>query len=385
MRRPVLAVLALCALGCSDARAPELQRPAMSLVGTLGGADTVGYARATEPRPFVFPEDHGPHPEYRTEWWYVTGNLVGEGGRAFGFQLTIFRNALAPTPPGGPSAWATNQAYMGHFALTDVASARFHAFELFARGAGGLAGAGSDPLSVWIEDWVIESTGSGDSVFPLRVRADGDGVELDLVLEAGKPVVLQGDAGLSQKGPEPGNASYYYALTRMPAEGRVVVDGDVTRVEGLAWLDREWSTSALSPGQVGWDWFALQLEDGWEMMVYQLRREDGTADGLSDGVLIDPDGERHPLAWGSEVTVEPTGTWRSPVDGTVYPSGWRIRVPARDWDLRVTPVLEDQELRLAFRYWEGAVRVHGTGAGGDPVEGWGYVELTGYDGALVSG
>ena len=376
----------------------------LSLVETLGGADTVGYARALEPRDFVFPADHGPHEDFRTEWWYATGNLTGDDGRDFGFQFTIFRSALAPTPPGGPSAWATNQAYMGHFALTDIANDDFRATELFARGAGGLAGAQAEPFRVWLEDWTLASvdgtarpaaggaTGGGARrtgaapddpaavVFPLRLAADGNGAEIELVLEAGKPHVRQGVDGLSQKGAEPGNASFYYAHTRMPASGRVVVDGDTTAVRGLAWLDREWSTSALSGDQVGWDWFALQLDDGWEMMVYQLRLSDGSPDPLSDGVLIDPAGRRVPLEWGSEVLVEPTGTWASPVDGSVYPSGWRIRVPERGWDLTVEPAVLDQELRVAFRYWEGSVRVRGAGEGGRTVSGRGYVELTGYAG-----
>lgn len=375
-------VVALIA-GCGEETASDDGAPVgnLSLVSTLGGLDTVGYERATEIRDFVFPEDHGPHPGFRTEWWYVTGNLTSDAGRDFGFQFTIFRSSLAPAEPGGPSAWATNQAYMGHFAVTDIDGQAFQAADLFARGSGGLAGAETTPLRVWIEDWVLESVGAGveaGMTFPLRLAADGDGFSVDLELEPGKPIVLQGDQGLSQKGPEPGNASYYYALTRMPASGRVVFDGEAHDVTGLTWLDREWSTSALSVGQVGWDWFALQLDDGWEMMVYQLRREDGSADPLSDGVLIDPDGHRIPLEWGEEVEVEPTGSWRSPQDGSEYPSGWRIRVPERGWDLTVEPVVDDQELRLAFRYWEGSVAVEGRGEGGASVAGRGYVELTGY-------
>lgn len=350
----------------------------LSLVSTLGGLDTVGYERANEIRDFVFPEDHGPHPGFRTEWWYVTGNLTSAEGRDFGFQFTIFRSSLAPTEPGGPSAWATNQAYMGHFAVTDIDDGAFAAADLFARGSGGLAGAQATPLRVWIEDWVLESA-DVRATFPLRLAADGEDFSVDLELRAGKPRVLQGDRGLSQKGPEPGNASYYYAHTRMPASGRVTFGGQSHDVTGLTWLDREWSTSALTEGQVGWDWFALQLDDGWEMMVYQLRREDGSADPLSDGVLIDPQGGRVPLEWGEEVDVEPTGTWRSPDDGAEYPSGWRIRVPSRGWDLTVEPVVDDQELRLAFRYWEGSVAVAGMGEGGVEVAGRGYVELTGYD------
>ena len=383
MRTPgavVATVLILAAAGCEGRSSGELGRTRLSLVGTLAGADTAGYLRAVEPRPFDFPSDHGPHEGFRTEWWYVTGNLESEAGREFGFQFTIFRSSLASSPVERRSAWATNQAYMGHFALTDVDAETFSAHERFARGALGLAGAEAEPLRVWLEDWVLESADPA-STFPLRLEASEAGVTLELRLSEGKPPVPQGDGGLSQKGPEPGNASYYYSHTRMPAAGTLVVEGDTLDVSGLAWLDREWSTSALSEGQVGWDWFSLQLDDGWEMMVYQLRRVDGSADPLSDGVLVNPRGERAALDWSTDVTLESTGAWDSPIDRARYPSGWRIRVPSRGWDLTVVPVLQNQELDLAFRYWEGSVRVSGQGEGG-PVAGRGYVELTGYAGEV---
>jgi predicted secreted hydrolase len=345
----------------------------------MGGADTLGYARAVEVRDFIFPADHGPHPDFRTEWWYLTGNLDGPEGRRIGYQLTLFRSAVAPSPPEVASAWGTNQAWMGHFALTDAAGGRFHAFDRFARGAVGLAGAEARPFRVWLEDWTLEAVeGSGDA-FPMRLRADEGEVGLDLVMEPAKPRVLQGEEGLSQKGPEPGNASYYYAYTRLATRGTVRLGEETLPVTGLSWMDREWSTSALSEGQVGWDWFALQLDDGWDLMIYQIRGEDGSPDPLSDGVLIGPDGARTPLTWGDDVTLEVLDEWRSPVDGSAYPSGWRIRIPERGWDLRVEPALEDQELNLAFRYWEGAVDVTGETARG-PVSGRGYVELTGYAG-----
>lgn len=383
--RAGIALVLLFASGCDGSADAGAARARLSLSETLAGADTAGYARALEPRVFSFPGDHGPHPDFRTEWWYVTGNLDASDGRRFGFQFTIFRSALSPSPPRLDSDWATNQAYMGHFTLTDVQADRFQAFERFARGAGGLAGAvgpqGGQPFRVWVEDWALEGDAGSDGV-PMSMRAaDGD-VALQLRMDASKPMVLQGDRGLSQKGPEPGNASYYYAYTRLPAEGTVVVGQDTVAVSGLAWMDREWSTSALSEGQEGWDWFSIQLDDGWELMVYQLRQADGTPHPLSDGVLIDPSGEKVPLRWGLDLTVEATGRWRSPVDGASYPSGWRIRVPDREVDLTVDPVLEDQELNLAFRYWEGAVDVRGTGVGGADVRGRGYVELTGYAGEV---
>lgn len=388
MRRTVsyaaTASLLTLAVGCGDTNGAS--EPRLSLAETLAGADTAGYERALTPRDFVFPADHGPHVGFRTEWWYVTGNLTsttqsGEG-RDFGFQLTIFRSALSPRSPEAQSEWATNQAYMAHFTVTDVASGRFHAFERFARGAMGLAGATGEPLRVWLEDWTIE--GASPQAFPLRLRAAQDGVALDLTLEAGKPAVLQGDGGLSQKGPEPGNASYYYSHTRMPTAGSLVLDGDTLSVSGVAWLDREWSTSALSKGQVGWDWLALQLDDGWDLMAYRLRRADGSTDAWSDATLVDPNGVASRLTWRSGISIESTGTWTSPSDGAVYPSGWRVTVPQRGWDLAVEPRIPDQELDLAFRYWEGAVSVRGTGEGGADATGRGYVELTGYAGEAPS-
>ncbi|HUF76976.1 MAG TPA: lipocalin-like domain-containing protein, partial [Longimicrobiales bacterium] len=338
------------------------------------------YARALAPRTFDFPTDHGPHPDFRSEWWYVTGNLTATDGRDFGFQLTIFRSALAPEAPVTGSAWGTNQAYMAHFTVTDVAERGFHVHERFARGAVGLAGATTEPLRVWLEDWAIEADAAG--TFPLDLRAAGDGVALRLELEPAKPLVLQGEDGLSRKGPEPGNASYYYSFTRLLAEGALTIGGEALPVTGTAWLDREWSTSALSAGLVGWDWFALQLADGWDLMIYRLREADGGAAPESEGVLVDPAGRKIPLVWGEDVVVGGTGTWSSPVDGAVYPSGWRIRVPARGWDLEVEPRIPDQELDVSFRYWEGAVSVRGTGEGGEPVAGRGYVELTGYAGEM---
>jgi predicted secreted hydrolase len=214
------------------------------------------------------------------------------------------------------------------------------------------------------------------------LRAAEGEVALDLVLEEGKPVVLQGDRGLSRKGPEPGNASYYYSLTRMPARGSVRLGADTLRTAGLAWLDREWSTSALSEGEVGWDWFALQLDGGWELMLYRLRRADGSSSPFSRGTLVDPEGGAAPLEPGRDVVVEATGSWSAP-DGATYPSGWRVVLPARGWTLAVDPLLEDQELTGAFRYWEGAVRVTPE-TGGAPA-GRGYVELTGYAGEPPTG
>jgi predicted secreted hydrolase len=363
-------------------------RASLSVAETLGSADTAGYARAVEPPDLVFPRDHGPHPAFRHEWWYFTGNLstVGPTGsrREFGFQLTIFRNALRPDSAAGvASEWSTRQAFMGHFALTEITDGGFHAFERFDRGAVGLAGARADPVRVWIGDWSIALDGSDPAAgeyptFTIRAEEGGVGLALDLVAE--KPVVLQGDRGLSPKGPEPGNASHYYSFTRLRAGGTVTTPGGTRAVQGFAWLDREWSTSALSPGVVGWDWFALQLDDESELMVYRLREEDGGTAPFSAGTFVGPEGRVTKLG-ADDFALEASGRWTSPRGGA-YPSGWRIRVPSLSLDLEVQPRLPDQELDLAFRYWEGAVEVRGR-SDGATVAGRGYVELTGYAEAPV--
>lgn len=388
---------------------PPPVRAGIAVSDLLGGGDTAGYARALEPRRFTFPDDHGPHPEYRSEWWYFTGNLEAVGpapqptggpertaesgrprGRRFGFQLTFFRSALAPGAARRASSWATHQAYMAHFAVTDVAADRFHHFGRLSRAAVGLAGASARPFRVWLGDWsagpgaddaVRRAAGAGGRAdgtdpFPMRLSAAEDGVAVDLLLEPGRPLVLRGDRGLSRKGPEPGNASYYYSYTRLPARGTVRVDGREYAVEGTAWLDREWGTSALGTAYEGWDWFALRLSDGRDLVVYRLRRRDGGPARFGSATVVEPDGTASTRS-ARDVRIDVLDHWPSPVDGTRYPSRWRVAVPGEELRLEVEPLVADQEMDLAVRYWEGAVRVRGTSRGA-PVRGTGYVELTGY-------
>ncbi|AGC48649.1 hypothetical protein MYSTI_07377 [Myxococcus stipitatus DSM 14675] len=363
----------------------ETQPPALNRGGTLtvaramgsGTQGMEGYARAFEPRAFHFPEDHGPHPEFRTEWWYWTGNLETTDGRAFGYQFTLFRNALTPDAPARASAWGARQVYLGHFTVTDVSAGKFHASERYSREALGLAGAAAQPFKVWLEDW--EATSVGEGMWPVRLRARTKDVTLELLLEPGKAPVLEGDRGLSQKSEEPGNASYYYSMTRMPSQGTVQLDGQTYAVTGESWMDREWSTSALGQGQVGWDWFSLQLSDGSELMYYQLRHEDGTVDAFSSGTWVPPASaaDSAPLHLKREdVELTVLDTWKSPRGGE-YPSRWKLRVAKLGLELTATPKVSDQELVVSVRYWEGAVSLDGTRQG-QPVKGRGYVELTGY-------
>ena len=381
-----LALACVLGLGVAAACQPTVpaERARLDPSALLGAAADSGFARAVEIRPFVFPEDHGAHPEYRTEWWYVTANLRSDEGREFGVQFTLFRSALAPPGPDRPkpaSVWESNQAYMGHFALADVAASRYVSFERFGRGAAGIAGARTQPgFRVWLDDWSLgardRTTEGADGIFPLTLRAADSLAAIDLVLERGRPMVLQGDRGLSKKGQEEGQASYYFTYPRMEVTGTVRSGRENHDVVGVAWMDREWSTSVLAEDQEGWDWFALRLPDGRDLMLFELRSAAG--EPVVDGTLIEASGRTTNLD-DADTQISVLSEWESPVDGARYPAGWRIRIPSYGVDLTVEPLLPDQEFRHTFRYWEGAVRVTDTQGG----EARGYVELTGYAGVGI--
>jgi predicted secreted hydrolase len=342
----------------------------------LGGAADAGFARATQPRDLVFPRDHASHDEFRSEWWYFTGNLNTPDQRHFGFELTFFRLGLAPDgQEPRVSAWGTKQVWMAHLAVTDVHAGRFLAAQRLARGALGLAGATAPPMHVWVEDWSVSGDADAQTA-ELALRARDERISVSLELRAIAPVALHGDRGLDVKGPEDGNASYYYSFPRLAARGSVEVDGMQSEVTGTAWMDREWSTSALSAGVVGWAWFGIQLSDGRELMFYRLRQADGRANRYSGGSLVEPDGTITKLR-AEDVDSAPTAYWTSERTQTTYPVAWRISIPAQGLTLSVQPYYDGQEIDQAVRYWEGAVRVEGS-ARGSEVAGEGYLELAGY-------
>lgn len=374
-------LLCACLAACTKEAAMTEENAAPSLAALLRGAPTAGYEFADKTRRFSFPADHGPHPGFRNEWWYVTGNLDAADGRRFGYELTFFRVALVPGSAPVDSDWRAQQVYIGHFAISDIANERFFTTEQFARGAAGLAGAQSDPARVWLYDWSLRHRPAANLQGTWQLQAVAEDFAVELSLEAIKKPVLQGDAGLSVKSAEEGNASYYYSLPRLRTSGRLRVPGTELEVNGLSWLDREWSTSALGARQDGWDWFALQLDDGSDLMFYQLRRDDGSVDTASAGSLVRADGSVVRLLH-SDVSVEVLGEWQSP-RGDRYPHGWQLRIPSQAVDLRIEPAMAAQELDTFVRYWEGAVDVVGSD-GGKPTSGRGYVELTGYAGAGVS-
>lgn len=372
-------------LGAIAALAADAAPPPDPAVLPAGPAP--GFAQALAPRVFAFPRDHGAHQEFRQEWWYLTGNLDGAGGERFGFELTFFRFALAPPPvpaadadggaqgraPPAASAWRTREIYMAHFAITDVAARRFRYAQKLARGALGLAGAQGVPLRVWIDDWTLGAAGAAPGDW--RLEAAQEGYTLELELHPLSPPVLNGAAGLSLKSDAPGSASYYYSIPRIALHGTLRAQGRSVAVQGLAWLDREWGSGGLGPNQTGWDWFALQLDDGTALMFYALRDRGGGRDPHSAGTWMASSGETRGLT-SAAVDIGVTDHWTS-ADGVRYPSGWRVRVPSLALDVTVHPVLADQELRTSPRYFEGAVDVSGTREG-RVLRGRGYVELVGY-------
>ena len=371
-----LMAVALLLVGCAPAAGNGLA--SANVVAALSGEVDAAFARAYEPMPLTFPLDHGAHPQYQTEWWYFTGNLADDEGHEYGFQFTIFRSALTPSMPERASDLATNQIYMAHFAVTDGPGNVHHSFERFSRGAGGLAGATGEPeLAIWLEDWrVTRSAPDTMRIQAQTANEEGEPVAIDLHLRETRPPVLHGDAGLSQKGPEAGNASYYYSLVGLETSGSITTGGRTLAVTGQSWMDHEFGTSALSANAVGWDWFSVQLENGAALMLAQIRTVEGGAIGEFEGTLLLADGSQARIT-NEDFTLEVLDEWTSPTTGIVYPALWRLRAPAYALDLEITPLIRDQEMKVSYVYWEGAVNASGSMAG-EAVNGRGYVELTGY-------
>lgn len=336
------------------------------------GAESM-FPDAAPGRAFSFPQDHGKHPDFQTEWWYFTGNLDSPDGGKWGFQLTFFRRSMVREPRRN-SAWAVRDVYPAHFAITDIKNRAFFHTEIISRQGPGLAGATADDLNVHVRDWSAQRQ---DDVIHLRAREGEYALKLELSPE--KPPALHGASGYSRKGDSDEQASYYYSFTRLKAEGTVTFKGAFHTVSGLAWMDHEFGSSILLPDQAGWDWFSLQLEDGTDIMVFHLRKRDGGFE-RPFGTVVPEEGPAIDLA-GKQISIKPTGSWTSPHTGATYPSGWGIEIPDLQLSLEVKPLLEDQELSTdqstRIVYWEGAVEVTGLNQG-KMAKGRGYVELTGY-------
>jgi predicted secreted hydrolase len=351
------------------------------LVSLGWGAQEGAWKQAVEPWKWHFPRDHGAHPEFRTEWWYFTGNLMDTAGKQYGYQLTFFRQGVALQPKDPQNSWSIRDLYLAHFTLTDVSLSRFWCDERTSRTGPGLAGAAKDGMDVRLLNW--SATMKGNTILVEARRQD---MELSLKLTPRKPLVLQGEDGLSRKGPNKGQASYYYSYTELQTNGTIKTPGSQTalRVEGTSWFDHEFGSNQLAQDQVGWDWFSLHLSSGQDVMIYLLRRKDGSPDPASSGTLVDRSGKATHLAL-SEISVEPLSHWKSTQSGATYPSQWRIAIRSANINLVVGPLVANQELvtegSTGVTYWEGAVAGTGTSGGGQ-VTCKGYIEMTGYAGSL---
>jgi predicted secreted hydrolase len=340
-------------------------------------ADSGAFTPAREGYRYQFPRDHGSHDRFRTEWWYYTGNLVAKDGRPFGYQLTFFRRGIPLDQVETlPSNWSITQLYLAHFAVSDLKKNRFRYVEKLSRAGLGQAGAEAERLHVWIDHWRAETRTSDAQTLE---ASDGD-LAMALALAPEKPLVVHGTGGISRKGAEAGQASHYYSHTRLATTGRLTIGDESFDVTGTTWMDHEFGSADLSPELVGWDWFSLQMTDQTELMLYRLRRADGSADPVSSGTFIDRDGHGHHLSL-HDFLLEPISFWTSPSSKARYPQRWRLSVPSRHLALELVPRIVDQELRTKgstqVTYWEGAIESTGT-SGGKPLTGFGYMELTGY-------
>lgn len=342
---------------------------ALSILPVLAGG--FAYREALPGYRYQFPRDHFEHEDFRTEWWYYTGNVVSANGERFGFELVFFREGerggSGDSPAGNPaaakSAWAVQDLYLAHAALTDVSGRKFWYAERLNREGPGVAGASFDKRRIWNGNWSAQWTGDNQTLDAIT-----DHFRFHLQLTPGKPFVIQGENGVSQKAAGAGRASYYISFPLLRVSGTV----NYQKISGTAWMDHEWFTEQLAANQVGWDWFSVQLDNNTELMLFDLRRKDGTIDPYSSGTFIDAHGAARHLR-SSDFTLQPLSYWHR------YPVEWRLQAPELHIDLKCRAVMPDQELRGGqggTSYWEGAVDYSGT------QKGAGYLEMTGYDGAV---
>ena len=348
----------------------------------LTAADTA-YISVTGPCHLQFPKDHKSHPGYRTEWWYYTGNLHSETGKRYGFQLTFFRVQISPPAaqkdwPQPASKWRTPHLYLAHAAISDLSGQKHLHAQHIARSALNIAGVTPDPPypTIFIRNWHAKiSPGSH------HIKVDTDEFNFELNLKPVKGPILHGEDGYSRKGSSRERASCYYSFTRLETQGTIRLDGKPIAVNGLSWMDHEFSTAPLEPGLSGWDWFSLILSNQTELMVYLLRQEDGSFGLASSGTFVDPSGNSRNLTR-NEFKVDVLDTWKSRASGAVYPASWRLTVIPLSLEVFITSNLADQEMLTSestgIIYWEGSVSIKGT-VQNHPVSGQGYVELTGYD------
>jgi predicted secreted hydrolase len=331
---------------------------------------------------YQFPHDHFSHPEYQTEWWYYTGNLTAPDGHLFGFELTFFRQGVN-REPGDAKTWDVRDVYLAHLAVSDIGDGKFYHSERMNRAGPGIAGIDETQQKIWNGNWKVSWNGNDQ-----QLSAFDDRFSLSFLLHPEKRPVVHGENGVSQKAEGPGRASHYISFTRLKTSGTIELQGKTYQVSGLTWMDHEFFTHQLETNQVGWDWVSIQLADNTEIMLYQIRRKDGTVDPFSSGTYVDEHGKSTPLH-ASDFSLTPSGeTWKSPVTSATYPIAWKIAIPRLGIELESRTDLKSQEIsgetEIAPSYWEGAIRLSGH-QGTTKVDGVGYLELTGYDRPLDLG
>jgi len=324
---------------------------------------------------YSFPRDYFNHPNFQTEWWYYTGNVQSADGHRFGFELTFFRQGIDRDPTRN-TAWDVRDLYLAHLALSDLDGGRFYHTERINRSGPGIAGTDEGTQRIWNGNWHIRWQDSDQ-----ELQAVSEQFELHFTLHSEKPPVIHGENGVSQKAEGLGRASHYISLTRLATKGRIILDGKSFEVSGLAWMDHEFFTNQLAPEQSGWDWLSLQLDDRTELMLFNIRRADGSIDPFSAGTYIDAQGKTTHLRK-NDFVLQPLGdVWKSPATGAAYPIRWKISIPKLTIDLEAKTPLPSQELaghtKFAPTYWEGAIMLIGTRAS-RAISGRGYLEMTGY-------
>jgi len=352
----------------------------IALIGCWLLATSFTYQLALPGRKLSFPADHYSHPDFKTEWWYYTGHLQSDGGKRYGYQVTFFRFGVRDRQKETKEPPLFSELYMAHFALSDIAAKKFTFRERINRGYNDKAGATTNRFLVWNEDWKVEGDDRNHAI-----QVNGRGTQLRLSLRSLKAPVLHGQNGLSQKGEGEGRASYYYSLTRIQTDGELTINGKKEKVRGLTWMDHEFGSNQLREDQVGWDWFSIQLDNQTELMLYLMRRKDGSVDPHSSGTLVSANGATKHLNI-KDYRVDVLERWKSAKSNANYPMKWKVTIPGDEIELEITPAFPEQELitnrSTRVTYWEGAVQIRGQ-VRGQVVNGNGYVEMTGYAGKLT--
>jgi predicted secreted hydrolase len=334
-------------------------------------ADVEPYQRAAPGYRYSFPRDHFEHSAFRTEWWYYTGNLRDSAGKRYGFELVFFRQGQRRGPAANLSAWRVDDLYLAHVAVTDITGKRFYYHERLNRAGPGVAGAGMAQRRIWNGNWSAQWQAERQTL-----EATAEEFRFRLHLGSAKPPIVHGLNGLSRKGEAAGEASHYVSLTRLDVAGELWLDGAKHDVTGTSWMDHEWFTNQLAKDQAGWDWFSVQLDNQTELMLFRLRKRDGSIEPCSAGTYIDAQGRARHLTH-REFSLTPQRYWKSGRTGASYPVRWQIRVPSLGISLDAAAAVDAQELAAGDQtgpaYWEGSVTYTGSARGS------GYLEMTGYD------